>query len=138
VLLVDATGTIRFLSATYEGKAHDKRIADEAQYELPEGSVLGQDSGFQGFTLPGVIILQPTKKPPHGTLTDEEKAENRWIASIRSLVEHSIGGVKVYRIVHDVIRHYCPWIRDRVMAICCGLYNLRLRQQMTAESTSQP
>jgi hypothetical protein len=137
VLLVDATGSIRFLSATYEGKAHDKRIADEAQYQLPEGSVLGQDSGFQGFRLPGVLILQPKKKPAKGTLTDEEKADNRWISHIRVLVEHSIGGVKMYRIVHDVIRHWCPWIRDQVMAICCGLYNLRLRQQMTADSISE-
>jgi DDE superfamily endonuclease/Helix-turn-helix of DDE superfamily endonuclease len=37
VVLVDANGTIQFVSATYEGKAHDKRIADESQYRLPEG-----------------------------------------------------------------------------------------------------
>jgi hypothetical protein len=138
VLIVDANGTIRFLSDTYEGHAHDKRIADEAQYDLPEGSVLGQDCGFQGFTLPGVFILQPKKKPPKGRLTDDEKAENQWISRIRVLVEHSIGGVKVYRIVHDVIRHWCPYIRDQVMAICCGLYNLRLRQKMAAESVLEP
>jgi hypothetical protein len=137
VLLVDATGHIWFLSATYEGKAHDKRIAEEAQYRLPEGSVLGQDSGFQGLSLPGVSILQPKKKPKGGTLTDEEKADNQWISHIRVLVEHSIGGVKVYRIVHDVIRHYCPYIRDQVMAICCGLYNLRLHQQMAGENTCE-
>jgi len=135
---VDASGRIIFLSATYEGKAHDKRIAEEAQYRLPEGSVLGQDSGFQGFSLPGVIILQPKKKPKGGTLTDDEKADNRWISHIRVLVEHSIGGVKVYRIVHDVIRHWCSDIRDQVMSICCGLYNLRLRQQITASSVSEP
>lgn len=137
-MIVDASGRIRFLSATYEGKAHDKRIADEAQYLLPEGSVLGQDTGFEGFSLPGVSILQPKKKPRNGTLTEQEKADNHWIAHIRMLVEHSIGGVKVYRIVHDVIRHWCPHIRDRVMAICCGLYNLRLRQQMTADPLFQP
>ena len=131
VLLVDWNGMINFLSQTYEGKAHDKRIADEAGYSLPEGSVLAQDTGFQGFELPGVIILQPKKKPPKGRLTDEEKADNQWISHIRVLVEHSIGGVKVYRIIHDVIRHWCPAIRDQVMEICCGLYNLRLRQQMT-------
>ena len=138
MLVVDANGRIWFLSATYEGKAHDKRIADEAQYHLPEGSVLGQDTGFQGFTLPGVIILQPKKKPHNGTLTDEEKADNQWISHIRVLVEHSIGGVKIYRIVHDIIRHWCPYIRDQVMEICCGLYNLRLHQQMTAESAHEP
>lgn len=138
MLIVDATGRIWFLSATYAGKVHDKRIADEAQYRLPEGSVLGQDTGFQGFTLPDVIILQPKKKPRNGTLTEDEKADNRWISQIRVLVEHSIGGVKVYRIIHDVIRHWCPSIRDQVMQICCGLYNLRLRQQMADTSVSEP
>jgi len=109
---------------------HDKRIADEAGYTLPDGSVLAQDTAFQGFTLPGVTILQPTKKPRGGTLTDDEKADNRWISHIRILIEHSIGGVKRYRIVHDVIRHYCPYIRDQVMAICCGLFNFQLKQRM--------
>ena len=137
MLLVDATGTVCFLSATYEGKAHDKRIADEAQYDLPEGSVLAQDTGFQGFTLPGITILQPKKRPRNGTLTAEEKADNQWISHIRIIVEHSIGGVKIYRIVRDVIRHWCPALRDQVMEICCGLYNLRVRQQMTAECESE-
>jgi DDE superfamily endonuclease len=134
---VDARGWIWFLSATYAGRVHDKRIADEAGYRLPEGSVLAQDSGFQGFTLPGVTILQPKKKPRQGALTDEEKAENQWISHIRVLVEHSIGGVKVYRIVHDVIRHWCSDIRDQVMAVCCGLYNLRLRQFMAADGLDE-
>jgi DDE superfamily endonuclease len=138
VLIVDATGRIWFLSATYAGKVHDKRIADEAQYQLPSGSVLGQDSGFQGFTLPEVTILQPKKKPRNGMLTEDEKAENCWISRPRVLVEHSIGGVKVYRIIHDVIRHWCPSIRDQVMEVCCGLYNLRLRQQMADASVSEP
>jgi hypothetical protein len=117
---------------------HDKRIADEAGYHLPEGSVLAQDSGFQGFTLPGVTILQPKKKPRNDTLTPEEKAENQWISHIRVLVEHSIGGVKVYRIVHDVIRHWCSDIRDQVMKVCCGLFNLRLRQLLTDDDISEP
>ena len=138
MLVVDASGRIWFLSATYAGRVHDKRIADEAQYRLPEGSVLGQDSGFQGFTLPGVTILQPKKKPHNGRLSDEEKADNQWISHIRVLVEHSIGGVKVYRIVHDVIRHWCSDIRDQVMTICCGLYNLRLRQLLAADNMYEP
>jgi len=135
---VDAQGWIWFLSASYAGRVHDKRIADQAGYRLPEGSVLAQDSGFQGFTLPGVTILQPKKKPRKSTLTDEEKAQNQWISHIRVLIEHSIGGVKVYRIVHDVIRHWCSDIRDQVMAICCGLFNLRLRQLLTADDISEP
>ena len=138
MLIVEATGAVCFVSETYEGKAHDKRIADEAHYQLPHGSVLGQDTGFQGFTLPEVTILQPKKKPRNGTLTEEEKAENRWISRVRVFIEHSIGGVKVYRIVRDSIRHWCPWIRDQVMAICCGLFNLRLRHQIGREVADEP
>ncbi len=116
----------------------DVTPTDESNYQLPEGSVLGQDSGFQGFIAPGVTILQPKKKPPKGKLTDEEKADNRWISHIRVLVEHSIGGVKVYRIVHDTIRHWIPEIRDQVMEICCGLYNFRIRHQMTINNIDEP
>jgi DDE superfamily endonuclease len=137
-LVVDQPGYVRFLSATYEGKAHDKRIADEAQYQLPEGSQLAQDSAFQGFTLPGVTIIQPKKKPPKGALTPEEKAENKRISAIRVHIEHRIGSVKCYRIVHDIIRHWCPWIRDQVMYVCCGLSNLRLRQRLANMPISQP
>ena len=47
VLLVDSFGSIHFLSDTYEGRVHDKCIADEARYTLPTGSILYQDAGFQ-------------------------------------------------------------------------------------------
>ena len=59
VLLVDSFGSIHFLSDTYEGRVHDKCIADEARYTLPTGRMLDQDAGCQGFHLPGVQIMQP-------------------------------------------------------------------------------
>ena len=52
-------GSIHFLSDTYEGRVHDKCIADEAGYTLPNASMLYQDAGFQGFNLPGVQMMQP-------------------------------------------------------------------------------
>ena len=57
------TCKIRFLSETVESKKHDKKLADETQYNLPDGSQLVQDTGFQGFSLDNVAILQPKKKP---------------------------------------------------------------------------
>ena len=59
VLLVDSFGALHVLSDTSEGRVHDTCIADEARYTLPKGSILDQDTGFQGFTLPGVQIMQP-------------------------------------------------------------------------------
>ena len=65
---------ILFLSDTYGGRTHDKRIADATPYPLPAGSRLLQDLGFLAFTLPEVEILMPTKKPRGQELTLEQQA----------------------------------------------------------------
>ena len=126
-VLVNAHGEIVLLTATCEGKKHDKKIADEAALALPEGSLLYQDTGFQGFALEGTTIFQPKKKPRGGELTTEEKAQNRLISTIRVRVEHAIGGIKRYRIVKDQLRNWKANFRDQVMETCCGLHNFRLR-----------
>ena len=45
---------------SYFSQRYAKRIADMAGYSPPPGSVLYQDTGFQGFTC-GVKIMQPTE-----------------------------------------------------------------------------
>jgi hypothetical protein len=124
--IINAWGKVRFLSATWEGKKHDKRVADEAGYTFPQGSTVYQDTGFQGFRPQGVIIMQPKKKPKGGYLTPEEKAENRRIASIRVRIEHAIGSVKRYRIVKDKLRNWKRGLQDQLLETCCGLHNFRL------------
>jgi hypothetical protein len=127
VLLAAANAGIPFLSDTYEGSCHDKPIAEVTPYPLAEGSELLQDLGFVGFTLAGVQITQPHKKPRGQELTDEQKAENRAIAQRRVLIEHIICSIKRCRIVKDTIRLWKDTARDMVMAVCCGLHNFRLR-----------
>ena len=56
MLLINAALTILFLSETYAGSTHDKRIADATPYPLPAGSRLLQDLGFLAFTLEQVEI----------------------------------------------------------------------------------
>jgi hypothetical protein len=73
VLLGDDSCQVPFLSDSYEGSYHDKRIADQTAYPLPEGSELLQDLGFVGFTLDGVAITMPHKKPRGGELSAEQK-----------------------------------------------------------------
>jgi DDE superfamily endonuclease len=125
--VIDETCQICFLSATDEGKANDKILAELAGYRVPPGSYLYQEMGFQGFVLADVTIIQPTKKPRGGELTPPEKAINRRISSIRIRIEHAIGGVKRDRIVKDKIRLLKDGIRDTVMETCCGLHNFRLQ-----------
>lgn len=125
-VLNDAECKIRFLSVTAEGKKHDKKLADESAYHLPAGSQLVQDTGFQGFTVPEVHIVQPKKKPRGQLLSDLDKHCNQWIGSLRVRAEHAIGGVKRYRIVKERIRNWKVGFKDTVLAICCGPHNFRL------------
>ena len=99
VLLINAALTILFLSDTYPGSTHNKRIADTTPYPLPAGSRLLQDLGFLAFTLDQVEMIMPTKKPRGRTLTRVEKATNRRIARRRVCSVNS--SVKRCYIVHD-------------------------------------
>ncbi len=116
---------VRYLSQTFAGRVHDKRICDEEGYIFPPGCVLFKDTGFQGFEPAGVETYQPKKKPRNQELSTEDKAENQKISSIRILVEHVIAGVKRCRIVHDVFRNTKAQFDDLVMEIACGLHNFR-------------
>ena len=116
---------VRYLSRTYAGRVHDKRICDEEGYSFPPGCALFKDTGFQGFEPDHVMTYQPKKKPRKRELRAEDKAENQVISSIRILVEHVIAGVKRCRIVRDVLRNTKAHFDDLVMEIACGLHNFR-------------
>ena len=126
MLLINALLTILFLSETYVGSTHDKRIADATPYPLPAGSLLLQDLGFLAFTLDRVEIIMPTRKPRGRQLTRAQKAANRRIARRRVRIEHVNSRVKRCRIVHDICRLRKPGVRDLVMEVCCALHNFRV------------
>jgi len=54
-----------FLSGTYPGKVHDKRIADAEQLRYPPGTTLYKDTGFQGYE-PAVVKTCQAKKKAAG------------------------------------------------------------------------
>ncbi len=119
------TRQIVYLSKTVEGKKHDKKLADEEQIEYPSGTILQQDTGFQGYAPEGVIIKQPKKKPRGGELTEAEKEVNRSLSSIRVMIEHLISGAKRLRIVKEELRLKVENIADDLMEIACGTHNFR-------------
>ena len=119
------TKKIKGLSATCEGKRHDKRLADGQGLTFPKGSKLWKDTGFQGYEPEGVTTLQPKKKPKGGELTPQEKEDNRRISRVRVRVEHSIAGVKVFRSVRDIYRNLKTGFEDSLIETACGLHNLR-------------
>jgi hypothetical protein len=127
VLLAGQYKKILYLSQTYQGSVHDKKIADEADIAFEKTIELLQDSGFQGFRPKNAIIVMPEKKPPRQELTENQKQENKMKASQRVVIEHVIGAVKVWRILKDKIRSYRHKLRDEVMLIACGLHNFKIK-----------
>jgi len=62
VLLVqEQTHKVIYLGPTSAGKTHDKKLADQAGLTYPPGATLTQDTGFQGYAPPGVVLYQPKK-----------------------------------------------------------------------------
>ncbi len=55
------TTRVTYLSPTYAGTAHDKKIADHEQIVYAPDTILYQDTGFQGYQ-PTVTRLQQPKK----------------------------------------------------------------------------
>ncbi len=71
------------------------------------------------------------KKPKGKELTTEQKQNNKELSRERIGVEHSIGGIKVSRIVHDIFRNFREDFDDLVMETACGLHNWRLDFRLT-------
>ena len=129
-LLCTTNKRILWLSKTYDGHVHDKKIADEQPLMLPSGITLWQDTGFLGHNPKNVTVKMPTKKPKGKQLSDAQKKENKEISSFRILVEHAIGGIKKWRIVKERFRCRKFGFDDLVMLIACGLHNFRIKNSV--------
>src|SRR5215470_18620721 len=98
------THKVNYLSQTYEGRRHDKKIVDEENPSYPTDIGLYKDTGLQGYEPEGVQTFQPQKKPQGKELTPAQQEHNRLISSMRIVIEHIIAGIKRCRIVKDLFR----------------------------------
>jgi hypothetical protein len=130
VVVVDARSKrVGFLSGTYAGRTHDKRVADEEGISYLPGTGLYKDTGFQGYEPTGTPTRQAnTKATPRGADGGAEAVEPK-LARIRVKVEHALAGVKRSRAVKDVLRNTKEGVSDSVMAAACGLHNLRVQKR---------
>jgi len=86
------------------------------------------DLGFLGIVSDYLSksINIPHKKPKKSELTEEQKLENKAMSSERIVVEHSIGGLKRYRILSDRLRIHLIDYYDEILGVCAGLWNFYL------------
>ena len=125
-------GKVVYLSPTYEGSVHDKKICNEEELEFPEGIKILQDLGFQGHQPKNVTVEMPKKNTKLHRLTEMDKKENKEKSSKRVKVEHTISGIKRCRILKDEYRNRRNGFEDTVMLLCCGLHNFRIKHRQSS------
>lgn len=89
----DGRPIIAAVSPSREGKAHDKKVYDEARMTTPANIKRGGDTGYHG-----TAMQTPHKKPKGKELTPEQKESNRAFSGQRVKVEHGIGAMKRFGI----------------------------------------
>lgn len=100
-VVTDAAGTLLEIDPGHRGPTSDKRLYEQSGVRERYEKVPKQgDLAYQGCA--GVQV--PHKKPKGGTLTDEQKEENREGAAVRVHVEHAIRRIKGFKIMRQDYR----------------------------------
>lgn len=69
-VLSNPQGKVLYLSDTYEGSVHDKKICDEEPFEFEKEIELLQDLGFVGHSPKNAIVQMPVKRSKYRILTE--------------------------------------------------------------------
>lgn len=105
------------------GSCHDFKLYEDSVGSAVADEIKIQgDSGYQGILRLHKHSETPKKKPKGGTLTDEEKSENRRISHERILIENINAKVKVFKITANKYRNRRKRYGLR-MSLICGIIN---------------
>lgn len=119
---------ILYVSKVWVGKTHDYTIL---KGEFPPNLdwfakfTVRLDSGYQGFQndYKSQLCYLPIKRKKNEELTDTQKQENLKAAKERIKVEHSIAGLKRFRVLSERSRIRDCNLFDDMIGICAGLWN---------------
>ena len=129
--MVDLSGEVLYLSPTYGGSVHDKKICDFEQVTFLKATMVMMDLGYKGLASDSAQIIMPYKRKKNQTLDAKQEQWNSWVSKIRVKVEHIIASIKIFRKVKEKFRGRLFVREDRVMLIACGLHNLKLKVKNT-------
>jgi len=133
-IVVNQDGLILDTSPAVEGRRHDFRLFEDHQtlsHVIPKEVEVLADSGYQGAEKldPGRKIRLPKKAGKLHPLTEEQKAGNRALSSLRVRVEHVISRLKCFRILSDRFRHRLGSY-DEIFDTVAGLVNFMRIQRL--------
>lgn len=121
------SGEILYLSPTYAGSVHDKTICEQEQLTFTKQGMVMMDLGFMGLNSEKAHLIMPYKHKKNQELHPYQEEYNRWVSKIRVKVEHIIAKIKIFRKVKEKFRGRLFAREDTVMAVACGLHNLKLK-----------
>ena len=136
-MVSDTDKRILILGETVPGSQHDYSLFKEEfdpKIDWFASTEASTDLGYQGIQtdyLSPENIHIPHKKPrkskknPDPQLTRQQKRENRQIGRVRVLVEHAIGGMKVFRVLTIRLRNHLKHLADDFIFATAGLWNLK-------------
>ena len=103
-LITSLNGEVLYLNQTYGGCVHDKKICDHENLSFSKKIFLLVDLGFLGFSSENAHIILPFKRKKKQELGEMKKEYNRWQASVRVRIEHTIANIKIFRKVKEIFR----------------------------------
>ena len=104
-----------------KGPVSDIKLCREQLSEFDPKQTLIGDKAYVGSEQ----IKTPTKKPPKGELTLEEKEANKKLSQRRIFVEHVIRIMKIFRIAQERFRLHKKRYASVILTVC-GLVRLRI------------
>jgi len=125
----DQDKRILVLTLTHDGKFHDKCLLDcSIRVEhIPDRVPIQVDLGFKGLEEEYENVHLPHKRPRGGSLSDEQKDENKAFNGERVVIEHAFGGTKRYKAAADIYRNRKKDFDDHLMLTSAGLWNFYLQ-----------
>lgn len=132
MLISNESKEIFYLSKSFVGKTHDYSMLKD---EFPDNKnwfedfIVRVDLGFLGiekdYKCKEVII--PRKRIKNKELSEIDKESNKNKAKERIKVEHSICGMKRYKVLSDRLRVHDFSLYDNILEVCAGLWNFYLK-----------
>lgn len=120
-------GEVLYLSPTYGGYVHDKKICDHENLSFSKNISMLADLGFLGLRSENARVILPHKPKKKQRLDEIKKTQNKWQASVRVRIEHTLASIKTFRKVKETFRGRLYAREDTVMLVACALHNLKLK-----------
>lgn len=137
IVVTNENKSIDIITPVYVGSTHDfSMFKEEALIDaLPAGIPIYVDTGFEGIQnlRDGLNIRKPKKKPRSRKLNGGERLGNRLISRERVKVEHSIRGIKMFKIVSATFRGISHSM-NQTFEIICGIWNMKIAMKLATQA----